>query len=41
MRVVKAFGRQDLEQQELSRVSKATVEAALKARRSKPCSLPS
>jgi subfamily B ATP-binding cassette protein MsbA len=35
MRVVKAFGRQDLEQEELSEVSKATVEAALKARRVK------
>ena len=35
MRVVKAFGRQDLEQDELSDVSKATVEAALKARRVK------
>jgi ABC-type multidrug transport system fused ATPase/permease subunit len=35
MRVVKAFGRQDLEQQELSEVSKATVEAALKARKIK------
>jgi ABC-type multidrug transport system fused ATPase/permease subunit len=35
MRVVKAFGRQDLEQEELSDVSKATVEAALKARRVK------
>jgi ABC-type multidrug transport system fused ATPase/permease subunit len=35
MRVVKAFGRQDLEQEELSEASKATVEAALKARRVK------
>jgi ABC-type multidrug transport system fused ATPase/permease subunit len=35
MCVVKAFGRQDLEQEELSEVSKATVEAALKARRVK------
>ena len=35
MRVVKAFGRQDLEQEELSEVSKATVEAALKARKIK------
>jgi subfamily B ATP-binding cassette protein MsbA len=35
MRVVKAFGRRDLEQEELSEVSKATVEAALKARRVK------
>ena len=35
MRVVKAFGRQDLEQEELSEVSKATVEAALKARKVK------
>jgi subfamily B ATP-binding cassette protein MsbA len=35
MRVVTAFGRQDLEQEELSEVSKATVEAALKARRVK------
>ena len=35
MRVVKAFGRQDLEQEELSEVSRATVEAALKARRVK------
>jgi ABC-type multidrug transport system fused ATPase/permease subunit len=35
MRVIKAFGRQDLEEQELSDVSKATVEAALKARRVK------
>lgn len=35
MRVVKAFGRQDLEQEELSQVSKATVEAALKARKVK------
>ena len=35
MRVVKAFGRQDLEQEELSEVSHATVDAALKARRVK------
>jgi ABC-type multidrug transport system fused ATPase/permease subunit len=35
MRVVKAFGRQDLEQQELGEVSRATVDAALKARRVK------
>jgi ABC-type multidrug transport system fused ATPase/permease subunit len=35
MRVVKAFGRQDLEQEELSEVSKATVEAALRARKVK------
>src|SRR5271170_3544009 len=35
MKVVKAFGRQDLEQEELSEVSKATVEAALRARRVK------
>jgi ABC-type multidrug transport system fused ATPase/permease subunit len=35
MRVVKAFGRQDLEQQELATVSRATVDAALKARRVK------
>jgi subfamily B ATP-binding cassette protein MsbA len=35
MRVVKAFGRQDLEQEELSEVSKATVAAALKARKVK------
>jgi len=35
MKVVKAFGRQDLEQEELGEVSKATVEAALKARRVK------
>ena len=35
MRVVKAFGRQDLAQQELGTVSQATVEAALKARRVK------
>ena len=34
-RVVKAFGRQNLEEEELSEVSKATVEAALKARRIK------
>jgi len=35
MRVIKAFGRQDLEQEELSEVSKATVQAALRARRVK------
>jgi ABC-type multidrug transport system fused ATPase/permease subunit len=35
MRVIKAFGRQDLEEEELSTVSKATVEAALRARRVK------
>lgn len=35
MRVIKAFGRQDLEEEELSVASKATVEAALKARRVK------
>ncbi len=35
MKVVKAFGRQDLEQEELSEVSKASVDAALKARRVK------
>lgn len=35
MRVVKAFGRQDLEEEDLSEVSKATVEAALKARKIK------
>jgi ABC-type multidrug transport system fused ATPase/permease subunit len=35
VRVVKAFGRQDLEQEELSEVSHATVEAALKARKVK------
>jgi len=32
LRAVKAFGRQDLEQEELSQVSQATVKAALKAR---------
>jgi ABC-type multidrug transport system fused ATPase/permease subunit len=32
MQAVKAFGRQDLEQQELGKVSHATVDAALKAR---------
>jgi ABC-type multidrug transport system fused ATPase/permease subunit len=32
MRAVKAFGRQDLEQEELSQVSQATVRAALEAR---------
>lgn len=35
MRVIEAFGRQDLEQEELSEVSKATVEAALRARKVK------
>ena len=35
IKVVKAFGRQDLEEQELSVVSKATVDAALRARRVK------
>ena len=35
MRVVKAFGRQEYEQQELGEVSRAVVEAALKARRVK------
>jgi ABC-type multidrug transport system fused ATPase/permease subunit len=35
MREVKAFGRQDLEQEDLSEVSKATVEASLKARKIK------
>ena len=35
MRAVKAFGRQDLEQEDLSEVSKATVAAALKARKIK------
>jgi ABC-type multidrug transport system fused ATPase/permease subunit len=35
VRVIKAFGRQDLEEQELSVVSKATVDASLKARRVK------
>ncbi len=35
VRVVKAFGRQDLEQKELSDASRATVDAALKARRVK------
>ncbi len=35
VRVVKAFGRQDLEQQELDEVSHATVDAALKARKVK------
>jgi len=35
IKVVKAFGRQDLEEEELNEVSKATVEAALKARRIK------
>jgi ABC-type multidrug transport system fused ATPase/permease subunit len=35
MRVVKAFGRQDLAEEELAQVSEATVEAALKARRIK------
>jgi ABC-type multidrug transport system fused ATPase/permease subunit len=35
VRVVKAFGRQDLEQEELEDVSRATVNAALKARKVK------
>jgi ABC-type multidrug transport system fused ATPase/permease subunit len=35
IKVVKAFGRQDLEEQELSMVSKATVDAALRARKMK------
>ncbi len=35
MRVIKAFGRQDLAEQGLAEVSQATVEAALKARRVK------
>jgi ABC-type multidrug transport system fused ATPase/permease subunit len=35
MRVVKAFGRQELAQEEFSEVSRATVDAALKARRVK------
>jgi len=35
IRVVQAFGRQDFEQEELTEVSKATVEAALKARKVK------
>jgi len=35
MRVVKAFGRQDLAEQELAEVSQATVNASLKARRVK------
>jgi ABC-type multidrug transport system fused ATPase/permease subunit len=35
MRVVKAFGRQDLEQEELNEVSHRTVDAALKARKVK------
>ena len=35
MRVVKAFGRQDYEQEELGEVSRSVVEAALKARRVK------
>ncbi len=35
IKVVKAFGRQDLEEQELSMVSKATVDAALRARQVK------
>src|SRR5271155_2490249 len=35
MRVVQAFGRQDLAQEELGTVSRATVDAALKARRVK------
>ncbi len=35
MKVIKAFGRQDFEQEELGEVSKATVEAALRARKVK------
>jgi subfamily B ATP-binding cassette protein MsbA len=35
MRVVKAFGRQDLAEKELAQVSQATVDASLKARRVK------
>ena len=35
VRVVKAFGRQDMEQDELGQVSRATVDAALKARKVK------
>jgi len=35
IKVVKAFGRQDLEERELSMVSKATVDAALRARKVK------
>jgi len=35
MRVVKAFGRQDLAEQKLAEVSRATVDASLKARRVK------
>ncbi len=35
MRVVKAFGRQDLEEEELGQASQKTVDAALKARRVK------
>jgi subfamily B ATP-binding cassette protein MsbA len=35
MRVIKAFGRQDLEIEELTEVSKATVEASLRARKVK------
>jgi len=35
VRVVKAFGRQDLEQEELNEASRATVDAALRARRVK------
>src|SRR5271166_6575906 len=35
MRVVKAFGRQDMEQEQLKKVSQATVSAALAARRVK------
>lgn len=34
-RVIKAFGRQDLEEEQLGQVSRATVDAALKARRVK------
>ena len=35
MRVVKAFGRQDLAEEELAEVSQATVDASLKARQVK------
>jgi subfamily B ATP-binding cassette protein MsbA len=35
MRVIQAFGRQDLEERRLSQVSQASVDAALKARRAK------
>ena len=40
IRVVTAFGRQELEQQELATVSLATVAAALKRVRSRRCSRP-